>query len=129
VSLKAETGPGYARYYVNENEVRKIVYDSYKKLRDNIEKCTPCYLKSYDEDDNLITESAQFTDCPIGKWIEYYKNGVVKEQGQFKENHTGDWSNIYGRGFCNVQVGLWKYFDEKGKLFKIELYKDGVLIR
>jgi antitoxin component YwqK of YwqJK toxin-antitoxin module len=129
VSLKAETGSGYAKYYVNESEVRKIVYDSYKKFWDNIEKCTPCYLKSYDEDDSLMSESVQFTDCGVGIWIEYYKNGILKEKGQFKENHTGNWSNIYARGFCEVKVGEWKYFDEKGKLLKVEHYKDGILIK
>lgn len=128
VELRTETGPGYARYYVNGEQVRKIVYDSYSKFWDNIGKCTPCYLKTYDTEDNLISESVQFTDCPVGDYREYYTNGTLKVNGQYKMNSTGNWKNIFDRGYCR-KVGKWIYYASNGSILKIEEYVDGKLTK
>lgn len=129
VSLTATHGPEGSKYYINGEQVRKIIYDDKKKLSDNLGKCRPCYLVYLDLDNNPVFKAVSFTDCFVGSWIEYHKNGRIKCIGQYKENPTGDWSNIVERGFCGVRVGEWKYFDMNGKLIKVERYNDGVLVQ
>ena len=127
VGLSAETGPGYARYFVNDKQVDKKTYDRYKIPWDNIGKCTPCFLKTYDEENILVSESVQYTDCGVGLWIEYYPNGHIKVIGHYKENDTGNWKDIYKRGYCSVRNGKWTYYDINGNETKIENYKEGKL--
>jgi antitoxin component YwqK of YwqJK toxin-antitoxin module len=127
VGLSAEIGPGYAKYFVNDKEVDKRTYDLYKVPWDNIGKCTPCFLKTYDEDNILVRESVQYTDCAVGLWIEYYPNGRIKVIGHYKENDTGNWKDIYKRGYCSVRNGKWIYYDINGKETKIENYKEDKL--
>ncbi len=43
-----------------------------------------------------------------GLWIERYRNGNVKEQGEY---------------YCNEKIGRWIYYYESGTLRKIESYK------
>lgn len=123
VTLQAETGPGYARYYVNGAEVRKVVYEGYKKFWDNVARCKPCYLKTYDEDDNLISEAVQYTDCVVGSYTAYHRNGRVKEKGQYRENRSGDWKNIFARGYCRP-TGRWTHYDEEGKPVRTETFPE-----
>lgn len=52
---------------------------------------------------NWVTDSL----C-CGKYIEYYKNGKVKVEGQFYEGKDEEW--IY------IRVGTWKWFYEDGSI-------------
>lgn len=127
VSLKAETGPGYARYFVNGEEVRKIIYDSYKKFWDNIGKCKPCFLRTYNTDDILVREGVQFMDCGVGSFREYYPSGVTKIIGSYKINKTGNWEQLFQKGYCRM-VGKWTYYGPAGNVLKTEDYIDGQLV-
>lgn len=129
VSLSETHGPEGSKYYINGEQVRKIIYDDKKKLSDNLGKCRPCYLVYLDLNNNPVFKAVSYMDCVVGSWIEYHKNGRIKCIGQYKENPTGDWTNFYERGYCNVRVGEWKYFDMNGKLINIEHYNDGVLVK
>ena len=42
-----------------------------------------------------------------------YKDGQLKERGNFKDGYEKD--------------GLWEWFDEDGNLTKTKTYRDGVL--
>ena len=127
VYLTYETGPGYARYYVNKMQVDKAIYDRYEVQADNFLKCKPCYLKSYDINDVLVNASQSYGDCGVGISIDYYPNGAIKVLRHYKQNDTGDWTNLSKRGFCSVRFGKWTYYDPNGKIIKTENYKDGKL--
>ena len=43
VELRSETGPGYAKYFVNDQLVDKRTYEHYKTKWDNIAICKPCF--------------------------------------------------------------------------------------
>jgi len=129
VGLRSETGPAYARYYVNDKLVDKRTYDNYQYLFDNISKCKPCFLKVYNEDDVLVRTAQQYSDCPVGSWTEYYPNGKVKVAGQYKRNGQGRWEQQDYRLICSIKEGEWKYYDERGNLIKIETYKEGRLLK
>jgi antitoxin component YwqK of YwqJK toxin-antitoxin module len=127
--LSESHGPEGSKYYINGEQVRKIIYDDKRKLFDNLLKCRPCYLITLNLDQKPIIEAVSYGECMVGSWIEYHKNGRIKSIGQYKENTTGDWSNIYDRGYCSVRVGEWKYFDMNGKLIKVEHYNNGTLVQ
>ncbi|MGZ3951180.1 MAG: toxin-antitoxin system YwqK family antitoxin [Flavisolibacter sp.] len=128
VGLRSETGPKYARYYVNEKLVDKRTYDNFQYLFDNISKCKPCFLKVYDADERLVRTAEQYIDCPIGSWTEFYPNGKVKLEGQFKRNGKAKWEEQDYRLLCAIKDGKWKYYDEIGNLIKVETYKEGKLL-
>jgi antitoxin component YwqK of YwqJK toxin-antitoxin module len=102
-------------YRLNDKEVSKAVYDKYNTVWMNIDKCRPCVLESYDENDILLTKGVQFTDAQQGFWIEYYPNGKVKLVGNFKG--------------LSKKHGTWTYFDDAGTVTKIEIYRNDKLIR
>ena len=129
VGLRSETGPTYARYYVNDKLVDKRTYDNYQYLFDNLSKCKPCFLKVYNEDDVLVLTAQQYSDCPVGTWTEFYPNGKVKVEGQFKRNEQGRWEQQDYRLICSIKEGSWKYYDERGNLTKVERYKGGQLLK
>ncbi|MCH2228701.1 MAG: hypothetical protein MK105_00045 [Crocinitomicaceae bacterium] len=128
VGLRAESSNKSEKYWVNNKRVDKIIYLKYKSVWDNIHKCKPCYLKTYDENDKLIKEGFQYTDCGVGIWTEYYSNGEIKTIGHFKENNSDNWNDLWNRGYCSRKEGLWKYYDENGNVTKTEKYLDGKLI-
>jgi antitoxin component YwqK of YwqJK toxin-antitoxin module len=120
---------GKVVYKANGKEVSKFIYDKYHSKYKNMETCCPCILKSYDENDVLLREEVSCTDCRVGWFKIYYSNGKVKLAGQYKENPTGNWENIYERGFCNIPEGEWSYFNENGDKLYSEFWKDGVFIK
>ena len=124
VGLRSETGPTYARYYVNDKLVDKRTYDNYQYLFDNLSKCKPCFLKVYNEDDVLVRTAQQYSDCPVGTWTEFYPNGKVKVEGQYKRNGQGRWEQQDYRLICSIEEGSWKYYDERGNLIKVEKYRE-----
>ncbi len=120
---------GDGRYEVNGKPVSKKTYEKYASYRDDFSSCCPCILRYYDENDLLIREAVSCTDCGVGSFKEYYPNGQVRVSGQYKENPTGNWDSIYYLGYCNVQVGQWHYFNEKGELLYSEFWDNGNFIK
>lgn len=128
VSLNLTKIDDVERYWANDKEITKGEYEKFKKGYENISNCRPCYLRTYTAKDRLIRESEQYTDCPIGIWIEYHLSGTVKVIGHYKKNNTRSWKNIYDRGFCGVKHGIWNYYNSKGEIYKVREYKNGVLV-
>jgi antitoxin component YwqK of YwqJK toxin-antitoxin module len=112
-------------YTVNDGKVDKETYDKYHDTWQNFETCCPCILQTYDINDVLQTEAVSCTDCLVGFYFEFHENGVTKIKGHCKENPTGNWSDIFKRGYCSVKDGIWEYFNEQGEIFSIETWKDG----
>ena len=129
VELSSQTTNGKGTYEVNGKTVSKSTYDKYQSTWKNMETCCPCLLESFDENDNLIRESVSCTDCGVGRFKTYYKNGKVKLSGTYKENPTGDWKNLWDRGYCSVPNGQWTYFKENGDTLYSEIWDNGVFIK
>lgn len=74
----------------------------------------------------------------VGKWSGYYSDGTLQWTGEYynipedevkkgrrhlQENYTGLFGDMKG-----VRNGTWKYYNEKGKLVRVENYKmDGLI--
>jgi uncharacterized protein len=48
----------------------------------------------------------------VGKHTEWYRNGNLKIDGQYDENRA------------NIKTGIWKYYNEKGKLEREDYYEN-----
>lgn len=128
-NLRSETVHNTTKYWVKDKRVNQATYEKYKAIWENIDICRPCYFKTYDENDVLLYEGAQYTDCRVGIWIEYYPNGTVKLIGHYKENDTDNWENLWNRKLCSVKHGKWLYYNEDGGIRLIEYYWNGKLVR
>lgn len=130
VKLSHGTGTGMeTSYKVNNKEVSK---DYYLKFKDNfktIKECKPCIRLTYDEQDVLLRETISYTDCFVGWYKSYYPNGNLKVKGSFKENDSGDWKDLWNRGYCSVVNGEWMYFSEKGDTLYTEIWDNGEFIK
>lgn len=120
---------GKSTYKVNGKEVSKFKYNKYDSKWKNMENCCPCILEAYDVNENLINQTVSCTDCGVGWFKEYYMNGNIKLMGAYKGNTTGNWSNIYERGFCNVPDGKWTYFNEDGDTLYSEFWNKGLFVK
>lgn len=129
VNLISRNGEGKIIYEVNGKKVSKQVYDKYHSTWKNMVTCCPCILKSYDENDILLRESVSCADCEVGWFKDYFPNGNLKLKGNYKENPTGNWKNIWDRGYCNVPDGEWIYFNENGETLYSEFWDNGVFIK
>ncbi len=129
VNIYSENQKGETVYKVNGKIVSKSTYDKYKSKWKNINNCCPCILESYDEDENLISEAVSCTDCRVGWFKTYYKNGNIELAGKYKENPTGNWDDIWNRGYCSVPDGKWTYFSEDGDTLYSEFWNNGVFIK
>jgi antitoxin component YwqK of YwqJK toxin-antitoxin module len=129
VGLSYEMINGKETYEVNGKKVSKATYRKYESTWKNTETCCPCILKSYDENDVLIREAVSCTDCGVGWFKEFYPNGNVKLSGRYKENTSGNWNDIWVRGFCSVPDGQWTYFSAKGDTLYSEFWKDGAFVK
>ncbi len=129
VGLSSQTTNGKGTFEVNGKKVSKSTYDKFQSTWKNMETCCPCILKSYDEYDVLIREAVSCTDCGVGVFKEYYQNGNVKLTGRYKENLSGNWDDIWARGFCSIRDGEWTYFNEKGDTLYSEFWKNGEFIK
>ena len=115
VNLRAEIWGGTGNYWANNKPINKQTYYKYKNLSVNLLKCKPCYLKTLNANGKIIREAVQYTDCFVGKRIDYYANGRIKIKGQYKENNTGIWNNLYKRGYCSIKEGTWRYSERNVK--------------
>lgn len=128
VGYSSSSTNGVTTYKLNDKEVSKSTYDKYHSTWKNMETCKPCVLMTYDMNDKLLYKGIQYTDCPVGFWIEYFPNGKVKLIGHYKENESGDWNNAWDRGFCR-QDGAFTYFNESGEELYTEYWKNGQFIK
>ncbi len=103
----------------------KEVYSKSPSFFDDIQSCTPCIIKYYQKPYVLKYEAIQYGDCFTGFYKEYYPDGSIKVKGQFKENRSNNWDNIFHRGYCNVPDGKWLYFNDKGQIKSIEIWNKG----
>ncbi len=117
---------GPSVYKINDKPVSRLTYNRYLSFWENMETCKPCVLKAYDENDVLLSESVQYTDCPMGYYITYYSNGKIEMTGYYKDYSGNDWTNIYNKGYCR-QHGTFTYYDINGQVIKVEHYTNGVL--
>lgn len=124
VSLTAISKNSRTKYYLNDRRCSRSVYLKYKKFADNLKDCIPCHLKTYDLKGRLLTEGLQYTDCPIGSWTEYHKNGQIKLKGQYRSFLD----SVPAPSNCSVRDGQWNYYSSKGGLIKTENYKNGKLL-
>lgn len=116
------------KYFVNCKEVSQAEYLKYKRANDSIKECKPCYMRTLDTNGVLLRTAVQYGDCVVGSWTEYYPDGKIKVSGHYKENDTGNWNNLWKRGYCSRKEGEWIYYDEHGNITKKEKYKDDKLI-
>jgi hypothetical protein len=126
VELETETYRNRTSYWVDHKEVDKKTYDFYDFHWKNVDRCTPCYLKTFDTSERLLKEGVQYGDCNIGEWTEYSLTGKPRFKGHFKENDTGDWTEIWKRGLCTVKHGKWTYYDENGAVLYVSYFDNGV---
>lgn len=129
VGLSSRNDNGKTTYKVNGKAVSKSIYSKYESTWQNMEKCCPCILQSYNEKDVLIKEAVSCTDCIVGAYKEFYANGKVKLSGGYKENPTGNWNNIWQRVYCNVRHGEWAYYNEQGDSLYSETWNNGEFVK
>ena len=129
VSMSSSRDGGRNTYTVNNKKVSKSIYDKYHDTWEDMSTCCPCILKSYDENDVLLSEAVSCTDCGVGYYKEFYPNGKLKLKGQFKENPTDDWNDIYKRGYCSVMDGKWLFYNVGGEVEYIEIWDGGEFIK
>ncbi len=115
-------------YTLNDKLVDKETYLKFKDTFENMVNCKPCILQTYDENDILLREGITYTDAQVGYFKEYYSNGQIKLRGFYKENTTGNWDNICSRNLCNIPIGTWTYYDEKGEVLYTEKWENGQFI-
>jgi len=128
VSSSALISADTSWFKLNDKEVDEKTYRKYTQYSDNINKCRPCILLSYDTSNNLLYKSIAYGDCRVGYWIEYYPNGKVKVIGHYKENASGNWENISDKGYCR-EDGFWTYFNKNGIITHSETWKEGKLVK
>jgi hypothetical protein len=126
VELETETYRNRTTYWVDHKEVDKKTYDFYDYHWKNVDRCTPCFLKTYDSSERLLKEGVQYGDCNIGVWTEYSLTGKIRLKGHFKENDTGDWNEIWKRGLCTVKHGKWIHYDPNGEVLYVLYYENGL---
>ncbi|RZJ98507.1 MAG: hypothetical protein EOO46_25035 [Flavobacterium sp.] len=115
-------------FKINDNYVDESTYRKFGETIENYSKCKPCVMLRFDISENLINKWIAYSECRVGYWIEYYKNGKVKAIGHFKENESGDWNNLVARGYCK-EDGVWTFFNTKGVVIRTEIWKEGKLVK
>lgn len=119
---------GKSTYEVNGKKVSRRVFKKFDRAWKNMETCTPCILMTYNEKGILLNKAVSYTDCRVGQYIQFYKNGKIEIIGHYKENNTGSWDNISEKGMCSDKHGTWTYYDKNGNITKTENYIDNNLI-
>jgi antitoxin component YwqK of YwqJK toxin-antitoxin module len=95
----------------------------YNKITNDIDSCTPCWLRYFNKDGLLLQEGLSYMDCALGKRIEYFPSGNIKAIRLFKTNETWNWTDFT----CSVPHGTWIYYNEDGTIQKTMIYEDGVI--
>jgi antitoxin component YwqK of YwqJK toxin-antitoxin module len=126
VGVSKDSVAGKVTYKVNGKEVDKKTYNMYQVTMNNMKTCKPCLLETYDINGTLLFKAAQYLDCMVGEWTEYYPSGKVKVAGHYRENEHDTWDMLWDGGYC-VKHGTWTYYDETGKVTNSEKYSFGNL--
>lgn len=128
ISSSSMTSADSSWFKINDNIVDSNTYKKFTQFSDNANKCKPCILLSFDTSENLLFKRVSYGDCSVGYWIEYFPSGKVKVIGHFKENASGNWDNLFDRGYCR-QDGVWTYYNKRGLITSSEIWKNGKLVR
>lgn len=89
-----------------------------------------------------IYNDLYLVESKVKKWIYYHPNGLKKAQGRYYFNsiiekkdkfespnkYVGN-TPIYYNWKTDVKDGVWRYWDEEGKLIKKENYSKGKLLK
>jgi hypothetical protein len=129
VSTSAETRNGNTIYKVNGAVVTKAEYDKYHAAYEQMGNCKPCYMRTYSMDEKLLNEGDRYTDCIVGKWKEYYPDGNLKVEGQYKTDETGKWKSSKSEKWCSVKHGKWTYYAPGGTIDSVVNYADNVRVK
>lgn len=129
VSYSASTRDGQTTYEINGKKVNKATYEKYHSTWKNMETCCPCILQYYNVDEVILREAIACTDCGVGYFKTYYPNGQISSTGHYKENPTGNWDELWDRGYCSVKDGQWTYFSEEGDTLYSEFWKDNEFVQ
>lgn len=127
VYLEERITPFGKAYMCNGVEVTKQKYVEYKRFWDATGACQPCMLYTYNDKNQLKYVAYQYEECLCGSYKEYYAEGPLKVEGQFKQNTSGTWDNIRSKGICNIRDGKWTYYTPEGNVLKVETYLNGKL--
>jgi len=110
----------------------------YQKAKNDSVLCILCY----DRREFKKIEWAEFSpSLKVGEWKEYFENGKIKSIGEyylgvhqtfntewFKEDSNKEKTGVGTVGTDYLKDNEWKYYNDAGKLIKIEYYKQGTLI-
>jgi antitoxin component YwqK of YwqJK toxin-antitoxin module len=119
--VKTKSKKKKGKYTIDNKQTNKAHYNRINQQSMTIDDCKPCWLRYLDEAGKLLQEGFSYSDCALGERIEYYSSGKIKVSRFYKTNNTNDWVNFP----CSVADGSWTYYDENGKIERIEIYKDG----
>ncbi|MBI3233683.1 MAG: hypothetical protein HYZ42_06520 [Bacteroidetes bacterium] len=120
---------GVTTYEVNGKEVKKSYYDKFFKTS-SIEKCKPCILEAFNEDEVLVFEMYAYLGAGVGYYKEFYANGNLKISGQYANYFDEDWHLKKGsEKKVNLKDGKWWYFDLNGDTSYYEIWDDGKFIK
>ncbi|HNE51060.1 MAG TPA: hypothetical protein PLZ64_07955 [Chitinophagales bacterium] len=128
VYLEERPTPFGKAYMCNGAEVTKQKYLEYKRFWDAVGACQPCLLYTFNDKDELKHVAFQYEECLCGSYKEYYAEGTLKIEGQFKQNPFSTWEDIKRKGVCNIRDGKWTYYTEEGAVLKEETYLNGKII-
>lgn len=116
-------------YWLNNRLIDEANYKTFLENEEKFDSCNPCLLKSFNSDGNLIYEGYQFSDCGVGKFIEYFDNGKPKVIGYYKQNLSSDWRNLVKRGYCSISDSIWTYFRKNGDVAYQEYWSNNTFIK
>jgi antitoxin component YwqK of YwqJK toxin-antitoxin module len=77
-------------------------------------------------------------DIKHGKFIQYFLNGKVKVEynyqnglivGEYISNYPNGRIRIKGRYINSMKTGAWMFYDDTGRLNKVEIYENNKLIK
>ncbi|MCO5233745.1 MAG: hypothetical protein LC105_12420 [Chitinophagales bacterium] len=115
-------------FYANGKTISKDKYEFYRESWKKLQECQPCKVYTYNIDGILKHISIQYNECLVNNFVEYYPNGKIKVEGNFKAVENNDWSNLRLRGLCSIREGNWNYYNDNGVLSYIETYENGKVI-
>jgi len=120
----------------NKGNGKKVIEEKYSDGSPKVEK----YFKDNDTTKEMVKEVRYYSNKQKqlegeykdnkrnGGWIYYYKNGNKWSEGSFADGHDDGKRTVYFEngqkryeGYYNKgrQVGIWNFWDEKGKLQKV----------
>lgn len=123
VYITSESNPNTnTRHSVIRNPLTMHELYNLQSAWGKIDTCCPCILQFIDEN-NILRMDAIVCDGSIaGSFTEYYPNGKIKLQGNYKENQTDIWDFLLETGKCCYPDGIWTYFNENGDTLYAEFW-------